>query len=157
MNQDKTYLAIYLIHFLFNDFILLIANFLVDIFLVKNMRSLLKKKKEFNRKIYHESNKKNQEALSNLKEIKSSEKSTNKMLIYSFVTFFFCRFPELCVYLYLATPFYNQTIIYNFAPMLINIIHYLYILSYSTNLFFYKKFNHYFRDAFYRAFSSSFN
>ena len=102
--------------------------------------------KEYNNKIFEESNNKNREALENLREIKASERSINKMLVFSFLMYFICRFRELCAYLYLATPFYATIFIYTSAPlMLINIIHYLYVISYSLNIF---KLNHMFRDLF---------
>ena len=143
-------------HYIINDFFLLIYNFIIDILLVKKIREDLKHKKHFLHENFNKnasSNNENsilkQKLDDNLNDIKKAERGTNKLIIYSLILYCFCRFPELGFYLYLLFADQEQHfIIGSFGPLMINLVEYLYVVSYSFNLFFYFKFNKNFRDAF---------
>ena len=147
-------LFIYCFHYILNDFILLLINLIIDIRLVILIRKDLNSKKGFALKNFNQNNHQLNEILKNklnktLDEIHLAEINTNKMIIYSFILYLFCRLPELCLYFYLILCGTNiNFIIHSFGPVAINLVEYIYVLSYSFNLFFYFKFNKNFRDAF---------
>lgn len=168
--KERAYfLAFYLTHYILNDAILLLVNFLCDIFLVIIIRKDLNSKKilfaKFNGQQQpssttsssspnSEQSKKEQEKYNS---ILKAEKNTNKMIVYTFLMYLMCRFPELILYIFMILPSTDNnksnTLIRNrfmrlAAPSAINTVEYLYIISYTLNLFFYHKFNKKFQNAF---------
>ena len=144
-------LLLYLTRYLLNDLIRHVLNLLVDIALVREIKLNLNKKKLFHKKLLHASNGTNKDAAKKLHDIRKTHKNSNKLIVFSFLVYIICRLPELVVYLYLATKSQeksDQILMMTFGPLLVNIIQYLYILSYSTNLFFFIKFNNAFKTAF---------
>ena len=144
---------IYLFHYILFDFVILLINLIVDIWLVIHVKRGLKQKKAFNHKLLNDSVGRNKQAEKRLDEIRKSEKSANQMIIFSLVVYIFCRLPELVVYLYFSLPVYNRESINIVGPILINIIQFLYVFSYSLNLLFYFKFNFPFKIAFSNIFT----
>ena len=150
----------YIFHYVINDFFLYAFNLIVDILLVRKIRGDLKFKKTFLKENFNKNCNQNSVLLKKfndgLNEIAKAERGTNKLLIYSFFVYTFCRFPELCFYLYiLLADKSQQFIMHTLGPLTINVVEYLYIVSYSFNLFFYFKFNKNFRDAFKNLFGKS--
>ena len=89
-----------------------------------------------------------------LYEIAKTERNTNKMIIYSLILYTFCRLPELCLYLYLIIVSEASSFIYAaFGPVAINIVEYMYVVSYSFNLLFLFKFNKNVKQTFKSIFS----
>ena len=159
------YVTIYVFHYIFNDFILLLINLIIDIRLVIEIRRDLKSKKDFAIKNHDKSSAtttatttttttENNAILEakykeKLNDIKKANKNTIKMIVYSFMLYFFCRFPELCFYLYLIFAYkFDLFIIHTLGPLGVNVVEYIYVVSYSFNIFFYFKFNKNFRTAF---------
>ena len=153
---------IYLFHYIFNDFFLLILNLIIDIRLVILVRRDLSTKRRFAIKNFNSNKSSNVSTVleKNLKktldEISVAEKNTNKMIIYSFIVYLLCRLPELCLYFYLILCDESIVfVIHSLGPVAINVVECMYVLSYSFNLFFYFKFNKNFRDAFKNFFNIS--
>ena len=143
---------IYLVHYIFNDFLILAITFYVDILLVIVIKKDLKKKKNFKRKAKSKNKIDDEEVKKNLK----------KMIIYTLIVIAFCRLPELSLYLFMlffnfsttdSVDLYKNRSMFDICqidlcPLLINIIQFMYHCSYLTNLFFCYKFNKNFRRAF---------
>ena len=83
-----------------------------------------------------------------LKELEKAEKAANRMIVFSLVVNFFCRLPELALYLIQSIPFYYDYFVFGLFPLLINIIEYLYNISYIFNFLFFFKYNKKFRKSF---------
>ena len=151
---DKLWFSIiYLFHYLLNDLVLLAANLVIDLLLVYEIkkdlsvkRKLLKKGDQHHQ--HHRHSTKDKRLMDNLDAISRTETNTNKMIIYSFVTYICCRFPELCLFVYFYLNYKDFLIFFTFGPIGINVVEFFYIISYITNIFFYFKFNKKFRDAF---------
>lgn len=164
-NLKLLFMISYYLHYILNDFILLSANFLVDLALVKQVRRDLRAKKKFLKELrmkFKIKTKTKSTGLSELKnklilhekleQIAEAEENTNKMILYSLILFAFCRLPELILYMYLLnTSDLNADTTY--GSLLVNIIQYFYNFSYLTNLIFYLKFNKNFRDSFRNLFN----
>ena len=141
------FVLIYLFHYLFNDFFILLANLIFDIVLVKEIRKNLKQKKALQLK----SNSAQSEKI--LEEIATVEKNTIKLVVYPLLMYLLCRVPELVVYLLFLFNVYPKFCYNELCPLLLNVIQYLYVISYITNLFFYFKFYKVFRVSFKKSFS----
>ena len=153
---DWLFLISYLVHYLLNDLVLLLLNLIVDALLVWKIRAHLSQKRKFaakslangtgkriaSLKLYHK----------RMEEIHETEKNSNEMIIFTLVVYSLCRLPELLLYIYFLTPWCPDQAFSTYAPILINIIQYMYALSYTTNLFFYFNFNRTFRQVFRRTF-----
>ena len=130
---------------------MLILNLLVDILLVRIIKRDLKFKKEIIDKLNRSSSakEKSKSEQAKYKTIIEADKNTNKMIVYSFLLYLICRLPELCLYFYfIFSNRYNAFVMHSFGPVAINVVEYMFVLSYSFNLLFYYKFNKNFRDAF---------
>lgn len=137
-NKKIMFMIIYLIHYLLNDALFLSLNFIVDILLVIHIRKALNQKKLLLKKLNHKNNQEKYNC------ILKAEHNTNKMLIYTFIMYIICRFPELVLYIFLIIPDYdsNKSRFHRLvAPSAISVVQYLYVLAYTTNIFFYFKFN----------------
>ena len=152
--------AIYLLHYTLSDFILLSLNLLVDIFLVIHIRADLEKKAKFGigSEAYDKVLKKKKD------ERDQAQKEANKMLIYQIILYVICRFPEMAYVLHYylvynkandanitketSFTFYYFDIcrIFSFCQFLSNVIQYLYMISYSINVYFFYRFNKPFRE-----------
>jgi hypothetical protein len=157
------FFSIYSFHYFLNDVLFLLINFFVDLFLVKNIRQNLKKKKEILKKSFEstKANSQHQQSiqarksyLKKMEKINAAEKNTNRMIIFTLIVYAFCRLPELFCYLVLIIQvFPEETIYYTYGPLMINLIQCMFVLSYSTNFFFYFKFNKTFNEGFKEFFS----
>jgi len=83
-----------------------------------------------------------------MEKIDAAEKNTNRMIIFTLIVYTFCRLPELVCYFFLIFPFYSIVLIFSHGPLIINLIQCLFVLSYSTNFFFYFHFNKSFNEGF---------
>ena len=138
---------IYLVHYIFNDGVILALNFFVDILLVVEIKKDLKIKKKLRRKNIDN-------------EVEEVRKNLKKMIIYILIVIAFCRLPEFILYLFMLfftfnkfqmSDYYNNILSIcqlDFCPLLIDIIQFMYHCSYLTNLLFCYKFNKHFRRAF---------
>ena len=96
------FFVIYLIHYILNDFLVLLSNFVVDLLLVKQIRKDLSIKRDNMLKLTNKgssnsnNNNNNTANLSDQKKLKDLikiEQNTNKMIIYSAIVYVICRFP----------------------------------------------------------------
>ena len=150
--------ALYLFHYIFNDILLLTVNLIIDIKLVTVIKSDLLEKFRLKANLFEgDSTTRFLKFKNDLKYKKKVENKANSMIIASFVVYVICRLPELLGVLY----FYNNSIFsvqaYYCAKELLcylidDSIDYLYMLSYSTNIMFYYKFNSFFQRGFRRFF-----
>ena len=151
-------LALCLIHYILNDFVLLILNVLVDLKLLRQIKSSLKQRKEFNIKLLsqlseHDASGSHADVLPALRDLESSERNSNKLIIYILVFYLFCRLPELAAYFFII--FYvNIFVNLNLDHLLITFVRYFYVISYSFHLTFYIKFNSDFKKAFKNLFTN---
>ena len=147
MRDHKWFAVIYIMHYFINDGLFFLMTFFVDIklFLLVRRDLALKKVNTLFNNSAQESKK--------LASINKAESEMNKMVVSSFVFYLLCRLPELAFYfhLILLRGFSIQNSEYfifcqfSLCSLLMNIIQYLYMISYSTNIFFYFKFNKQFR------------
>ena len=152
-NRERIwFVVIYAFHYITNDFILLVLNFAIDLKLFFITRANLKAIKD---NLFAMNQREDVKQMnSQLEEIRSSETNINKLVIYSFLVYLFCRIPELLCYLHLL--FVQDLSEYGFdyysfcqtvtCGLLINSIHFLYMLTYISNFCFYYKFNKIFRQ-----------
>ena len=112
------------------------------------MKSNIKQKIEFNEKLLKNAQDEVSkiEIMKSIKNLKDSESKNNKLVIYMLVLYICCRLPELVCYFYFISIEKDFSV--NFGPLLVSIVKYLYIVSYSFNLLIYFKFNCDFRKAF---------
>lgn len=142
----ELFMVSYLIHYLLNDAILLFFNLTVDILLVKIIKKDLSAKKVLLVKLNNGGDDEKQtEKYNNIIE---AEKNTNKMIIYTFMMYLICRFPELLLYIYMILPDLDLNKSRFMRLVAPSAVEYLYVISYTTNIFFYFKFNKKFRSAF---------
>ena len=140
-------------HYAINDGLALLLNLIIDVMLVVHIRSDLSKKLE----ISGHSGKK--EIEKKKKEKETTERKMNKMIVYQLILYFFCRLPELVFYahfLFLKLPtdltVFDFPYIFfccesSFCSLLLNVIQYVYMVSYSLNVYFMYQFNKTFRTA----------
>ena len=122
-------------------------NTIIDHKLVKLIRRDLAIKK-INIEITTTSTKKKK-----LEEIQTAQANANKLIIYTFLIYMLCRLPELAFYVFLLFLKSDDVFSLSFTSicqtsicyLARNCIQYLYMLSYTTNIFFYYKFNKPFR------------
>ena len=147
--------AFYFSHYILNDFVFLLANLVIDFKLVLNIKMNLKAK------ITVKSNNCQSDSFKgtdikklkeDLKKKRSVEKKANALIISSVTVYFFCRIPELAGMIYF---FFSDNFLlagsceYALACYLLyNVIEYLFMLSYISNIFFYYNFNSSFRKGF---------
>ena len=148
--------ALYSIHYIINDLVLLVFNLVIDIILVVRVRKNLKKKEHFSAE--------STESKNDLKKKRKSVKNdTNKIIIYQVILFLICRFPELIFYMhFLFFSFYDfdsslsESHFYyayictglSYCYYLANVLQFLYNLSYSVSVYFLYKFNKSFNQGF---------
>ena len=146
-------------HYTTNDFIILLVNFIIDIKLVMVIKEDLKKKLRF-MTTNESSQGQNSRTESILKKKKSVENKSNMMIILNFFTYLLCRVPELLgkIFFYFSDDpnftlsGFKSCTLEIFCYLLSNTIEYLYMLSYSFNIFFYYHFISNFRTGFRRIF-----
>ena len=160
--NSEWFKVLYLFHYILNDFVLLVANLTVDIFLVREIKAKLRVKKKFNLKLLQQTSSSSTETTFNtyrshiskvIEKISETEKNVDKLVIYSFMVYFLFRFPEIITFIFFTTPFYTEEAMFTFGPLLINSIEFLYLISYTTNIFFNLKFNKPFRMSFRNLFN----
>ena len=142
---DKFVAGLIIIHYILNDFVLLLVNLIVDLKLVCLIKADLKQKIKFSG-----SQASNQKLL---KKSHSVQNKANYMIIINMVIYLFCRMPELASRIYFLLNERTDTLLYNcsveiFCYLLANTIEYLYMLSYSFNLIIYYNFISSFRAGF---------
>ena len=149
LQTSTLFQVVFLIHYLLNDFVLILANLIVDILLVCLIRRDLRLKVDFKANSQtHET----EDYKKTLLLVKQTEKSTNKMIIYSSMVYIICRLPELAFnvhLMFLKDEFFPDlylTLCKNILCIAAdNIIQYFYMTSYIVNIFFFYKFNKQFR------------
>ena len=153
MIQKPWFNVLYVAHFVINDFILLVVNLAIDLLLVVHIRGNLKKKDALTTEVGTSQ----KDVDRRLKEKQAAERNTNKLLVYQIIMFILCRFPELTFRIHIlfieniklySTPFkypeWCQT--QYFCYLLANNVQFLYMISYSANVYFLTKFNRPFRE-----------
>ena len=153
--------TIYILHYFLNDLVFLVINFIVDLKLFAGIRKNLdlKRKNLGSSELDSAGQRQNSQNSKKLDEIKKTQSNTNKLIVYSVVVYLFCRVPELVFYIHLITIRANPSAGFDFLDyktfcrislcyLMINIVQYLYMISYLTNFFFYRKFNKNFRKGF---------
>ena len=155
--RDKTpasyvELVFYYLHYIINDFVILIINLVVDIKLVFIIKANLKQKIE-NEKNFLEpgspsnfsSEKKISKMEENLKKKKSVENKANALIVANVFIYFFCRIPELVGTL--VFPFSQSLFPVGFCSeflicyLIYNTMEYMYMLSYAFTILICYKFN----------------
>ena len=141
----------FLLHYLLNDFVFLAFNLVIDIFLVRLVRQDLRMKVVFSLNSHNPDDPRAKKVLSDVKKI---EKNTNKMIVYTLLLYLLCRMPELAfsIHLLFVNKKYMGVLYYEMCPgticiVMSNIIQYIYMISYFTNILFYYKFNKPFRHS----------
>ena len=152
--SDDLVTYVYFFHFVLNDCVLLLINFVIDVKLVLVIRRDLKQKLVFQKT----------SAKSRIKLLKKKRTivfKTNFMIALNVVIYSFCRFPELLAniffYFYRTKlesdnnsvgdmPLNCETLI--LCYLLANSVEYLYMLAYLFNMIIYYKFNKNFRIGF---------
>lgn len=148
----------YFFHYVLNDFVLLVTNFIVDVKLVVVVRNGLKRKEE--KKLRLEGGDENK-LKQFLKEKNKVENKTSLMVILTFSIYLFCRLPELLSYIFAYLfRFYLEEIVncylIQFCYLLANTVEFFYIFSYLVNILVYYKFNKNFKNAFKHFFQQLF-
>ena len=160
ISNSAAVISIYVVHYLLNDLVLLLLNFVIDLKLFLVVRRNLAAKKE---NLMNKSEKNDRSLPTKLKEIKNSMTNSNKLVIYSFLVYIFCRLPELVAYMHVLFLRSDSKHVFSYwdfcgdslCALVVNVIHYLYMISYITNSVFYYKFNQKYRQAFHRLFCSN--
>ena len=145
---------LYFLHYFFNDFLVLVLNLFIDIKLVSIIKSNLKEQLKVKEDLLRIQSPKHMTKLRKILKYKRKvEKKSNAMIIATLFVYFFCRIPELLgniffYYFGLLSSFENRCAEVSLCYLLDNSIEYLYMLSYSTNIVFYYKFNSFFKKGF---------
>lgn len=160
ISYEKFWPSYSLVHYILNNLVFILLNLIIDLLLVLQMRKQLKVK-AINAKAFHKSSsRKNSLILSNkLNEILKAETELNKMILYMFLIYLICRLPELFSFLVLKERLLFKVTSYIYTARYIyslqtNIVHFFYLVSYLFNIFFYYKFNKFFRQAFKLTFAN---
>ena len=164
---DKRNMYVYnyilFIHYLINDVVLFVIQIIVDIQLVIIIRRDLSEKRQKLKNL--SDNKKEENTIQKLDYLHHVSNETNRMIVYSLFMNAFFRFPEFSLYVYLNFFFEKSDFVFNshdysyfdcsiqFCTLLVNLIQFIYLLSYSSYIFFYFKYNKSFRKGFRRFFN----
>ena len=142
-------MALSYVHYVFNNCLALIVNILIDCLLIIAMRKDLKSKA---RNIMLRNTVLSSDLASKkLADIAKTQTNLNKMIIYLMLVYLVCRFPHFLMFLLFLFHIYDRLDSMdaaNLYTMQHNTIEFLYLLSYLSNIYFYMKFNKYFRLAF---------
>jgi hypothetical protein len=157
-NQTFNYLALF--YFLVSGPVQFSVSILFDILLVRKAKQILRSKREFVERNAPNIDRLTAVELAKIKKFKEKEKSLNKMLLFNFIIFSICRVPELLLYnsyyiIKMTQPDAMLNICFqnDICLLVADAIKYLYLLSYSLNIFFHYKFNKTFKLAFKHLFS----
>ena len=169
--NSKNWLRIVsLIHYVINDLVLFLTQMIIDILLVIQIKRDIRSKKQnlktrsTNKKSRDRDGKTKNKQLEYLSQVSTE---ANKMIIYSLFFNALFRLPEFSLYFYLNVLFQNiknsdslnDKIYHNLfcknqlCALLINLIQFIYLLSYSSYLFFFFKYNKSFREGFWQFFN----
>ena len=152
-NPFNVWHLMYFLHYILNDFVLLLLNLFIDFCLILIIKKDLKVKLKNRKNLGFSKTSSPAQALQEAKTIEA-QKKTDKLIIFSAIVYVLTRLPEL-----LATIFFYFFLL-NYAHEFIkcstsvfcyffsNLIEYLYMISYSTNIYFYYKFNRSFEKNF---------
>ena len=159
----KVELVFYFLHYIINDFVILIINLVIDIKLVFIIKANLKHKIDAMKNTVETDflantriQVKNQKLEESLKKKKSVENKANALIVANVFIYFFCRIPELAGMLYF--PFFrfsdgyctNHLLCY----LIYNTMEYMYMLSYAFTILICYKFNSNFQIGFKNLFRS---
>ena len=146
---SKTKAIFYFIHYILNDFIILLINLVVDIRLVSLIKRNLEAKHLNQQRLEKNKEDNNLWKLKEEEDKKASvERKANTLIVVNVFIYVFCRFPELLGQFYLYfNVFLEQEVCFIslFCYLVFNFIEYMYMLSYLFNIFLYYKFNSFFR------------
>ena len=132
---------LYFVHYVVNDFLVLVVNLGVDVRLVGVIKQNLDKKYAINAGKADE-----QRLAKEAKKKRSIEIKSNVMIVVSVILYVVCRVSELVA----RASLYGQTLSTTndikcqgalFCYLLLNAIEYLYMVSYLFNIIIYYKFN----------------
>ena len=164
---ESWYKWLFMLHYTINDLILFSIQMIVDILLVIQIKKDLRTKKATLRSTM--GRKKEENVIKKLNYLSHISNETNRMIIYSLTLNIFYRLPEFVLYYYIIMIFkLNQLSIdvivsfdffclTQFCGLMINLIEFVYLLSYSFFIFFYFKYNISFRNGFKKFFSKQTN
>ena len=147
-------IVLHLAHYILNDFLLLIINLIIDIFLVVHIKRDLKKKIENKLKAMNANSmydaKKMKEMLCKKKSV---EKKANALVLSNMVIYGLCRLPELLAMIYFfihdaVFPSQMYCLMQLFCYLLSNTIEYIYMISFLFNILILYKFNTNFKKGF---------
>ena len=160
LHLDLIAIAFYYLHYIFNDFVVLILNLVIDIKLVlcirKNLRQKLKaKQKECDQSfslgpgVYETKLKKLAE---NLKKKNTVENKANALIITNVAIYIVCRLPELAGALFFPLSklvfSHYQCNAYKLCFLIYNSTEYLYMISYAFPILICYHFNSNFQTGF---------
>lgn len=148
LRESAWFLYSYIMHYAINDILLLFINFLIDLKLFIVLRGHLVVKRR-NIQLC------NLTQAKKLAEIRKAESNSNKLVIYSFIVYLICRLPELVFYTHLLFVHDNSIDYFDYYTfcessicyLFVNCIHFLYMLSYLSNILIYYELNKTFRHA----------
>ena len=140
------------VHYVINDFVIFLVNFVVDLVLVFKVRKDLAQKKKLTKKLAGTSSGANHKKID---EIKKAQDDTSKLIIFTFFLLVVCRLPELAFelhflffqYNYDFNSYYYICITSGFCTTLKDTAHFFYIGTYCANIFIYYQFNKNFKQA----------
>ena len=139
-------------HYVINDFVFFLLNFVVDIVLVVSVRKDLAQKKKLTKKM----TKKSKENYKKIDEIKKAQDDTSKLIIFTFFLLVICRIPELAFELHFLFINLNESM-YSYNSLCLTTglcstlkdnAQFLYMFTYCLNILLYYRFNKNFRLAF---------
>ena len=140
---------------------LILVNIIIDLFMVKIAKGHLKTKRATVRNAYYKLKNRDLKAIQmkKLKEVHKSNNNMTKLIVYQLVVYAVCRLPEVIFYLHFTIiDIEKQDVLYwmkyselcyiYLCPVFINIIQFLFMLSYLSNIYFYFLFNKQFKKGF---------
>lgn len=144
------------VHYVINDFVLILFNFVIDLVLVVKIRKELSQKKQLTKKMVERFDSSKSTYRKKIDEIKKAHDDTNRLIIWALCLFMVCRLPELVFelhFLFLKPSddmfSYNSICLSDgLCSILKDTTQFLYMFSYCVNIFLYCKFNKKFRQAF---------
>ena len=143
--------AFYFFHYCLNDLVLLLVNLIIDIRLVFVIKRNMAEKIEFKTHSCEKGEKICEKFKRDIKHHQDVNSKLNSMIIATLLIYIFCRLPEFFASIYFFDTklmYLNNCMDNYFCYLLYNAIEYLYMVSYSSNILLYYKFNSQFQSGF---------
>ena len=159
----------YFIHYILNDFVLLIINLAIDIKLAGVIRLDLKLKEQVQSRLEHipsshvyqlSKDGHTNKHVDMANERKQTEQKINSMIISSLLVYFICRVPEMAssFFTYFFSSYQSglrsDCSLLKLCNLFFDSVQYIYMISYILNIVFYYRFNKNFRHGFKHFFDS---